>query len=98
MQPIAGRSKPSVSTTQLVDDLGLAGRQSGKDCIAFGFGVDAIDVLGANTGFHEFVPDVHRMRNVDAEHQGLSALAVACASWKRYRRPDRSGSCDRRVG
>ena len=60
----------------VTDDLGLAGRQPGKDCIALAFGRAAIQMLGANAGFDEFVLHVDAVGNVDTEHQSLLTLAM----------------------
>ena len=75
MQPIAGRSNPSVSTMQLQTTFGLAGCQPCKDRIPLGLGCAAVDVLGATPDFTNSSLTCTRVRDVDAKHQRLSALA-----------------------
>jgi hypothetical protein len=61
----------------VADELGLAGRQTGENSVAFGLRRCAIDVFGAHLRLQKLIFDVDRMRDVDAEHQGLPSLAVS---------------------
>ena len=61
---------------QLVTRLRLAGGQPCQSCIAVGLRGRAVDVLGAHTGFDEFVADVQGVLDVDGEADGLPPLAV----------------------
>ena len=58
------------------DDLDLAGRQARQRRIALGLRRGAVDVLGAHAGLDELVAEMDRVRDVDREADGLSALAV----------------------
>ena len=76
MQPIAGRSKPSVNTMQLLTSSVSPEAKPGKDRVPVVLGCRAIHMLGLDAGFHEFVADVNAVRDIDTEHQGFPALAM----------------------
>ena len=76
MQPIAGKSKPSVRTMQLQTTSVSPDASRARIAIALAFGRAAIQMLGTNAGFDEFVLHVDAVCNVDTEHQSLPTLAM----------------------
>ena len=64
----------------VADDLGFPAGEPRQDGVALVLLGLAVEVLGAHAGAHELVTQMHAVRDVDRERDGLAALAELGAS------------------